>query len=55
MDITKVAKVSEIMLNNFKRDNVKHLVNDNIHETLPQDGDWKTVVYKCKLKNGMAT
>jgi hypothetical protein len=25
------------------------------HETLPQDGDWKTVVYKCKLKNGMAT
>jgi len=37
MDITKVAKVikiSEIMLNNFKRNNVKHLANDNIADHL---------------------
>jgi hypothetical protein len=25
------------------------------HETLPQDGDWKTVTYTCKLKDGMQT
>ena len=27
------------------------IVEKVLHEQLPQDGDWKTVEYKCKLLN----
>tara|TARA_B100000073_G_C23576129_1_gene510245 strand:+ start:351 stop:542 length:192 start_codon:yes stop_codon:yes gene_type:complete len=26
-----------------------------IHEDLPQDGDWNSVKFECKLKNGVTT
>jgi hypothetical protein len=25
------------------------------HAEMPTDGDWRTIIYECKLKNGMET
>jgi hypothetical protein len=31
----------------------KCIDNQNWHTKMPIDGGWKSVVYECKLKNGM--
>jgi hypothetical protein len=31
----------------------KCIVKQVEYSKMPKDGDWKSVVYECKLKNGM--